>query len=47
MNDMKTICSICKGSGILPVVQQSKAESRGEETIGDCPACHGKGEVAK
>jgi DnaJ-class molecular chaperone len=45
MNGMKTICPICKGSGKLPVTQQPKAESHGEETIGECPTCHGKGEV--
>jgi DnaJ-class molecular chaperone len=45
MNYMKTPCPICKGSGKLPVVQQPKAESHGEEMIGDCPTCHGKGEV--
>jgi len=31
----------------LPVTQQPKAESHGEETIGECPTCHGKGEVDK
>jgi DnaJ-class molecular chaperone len=45
MNYMKTTCPICKGSGKLPVIQQPNAESNGEETIGDCPTCHGKGEV--
>jgi DnaJ-class molecular chaperone len=44
---MKTICPIRKGSGKLPVTQQPKAESHGEETIGECPTCHGKGEVDK
>jgi DnaJ-class molecular chaperone len=47
MNDMKTTCPVCKGSGKLPIVQQPKAESHGEETIGDCPTCSGKGEVNK
>jgi DnaJ-class molecular chaperone len=47
MNDMKTTCPICKGSGKLPVVQQPKAESHGEEMMGECPTCHGKGEVDK
>jgi DnaJ-class molecular chaperone len=44
---MKTTCPICKGSGKLPVTQHPKAESHGEETIGECPTCHGKGEVDK
>jgi hypothetical protein len=44
---MKTTCPVCKGSGKLPVVQQPKAESHGEETIGGCPTRHGKGEVDK
>ena len=44
---MKTTCPICKGSGKLPVTQQPKAESHGEEMIGECPTCHGKGEVDK
>jgi DnaJ-class molecular chaperone len=42
---LKTTCPICKGSGKLPVTQHPKAESHGEETIGECPTCHGKGEV--
>ena len=42
---MKTTCPICKGSGKLPVVQQPKAESHGEEMMGECPTCHSKGEV--
>jgi DnaJ-class molecular chaperone len=42
---MNTTCPICKGSGKLPVTQQPKAESHGEETIGECPTCHGKGEA--
>ena len=29
------------------VTQQPKAESHGEETIGECPTCHGKGEINK
>ncbi|HZA06196.1 MAG TPA: hypothetical protein VE619_00710 [Nitrososphaeraceae archaeon] len=29
------------------VTQQPKAESRGEETSGECPTCHGKGELDK
>jgi hypothetical protein len=33
---MKTTCPICKGSGKLPVTQQPKVESHGEETIGEC-----------
>jgi DnaJ-class molecular chaperone len=44
---MKTTCPICKGSGKLPVTQQPKAESHGEETIGECPTCHGTGQVDK
>jgi hypothetical protein len=32
---MKTTCLICKGSGKLPVRQQPKAESHGEEMIGE------------
>jgi endogenous inhibitor of DNA gyrase (YacG/DUF329 family) len=40
---MKTTCPICK----LPVTQQPKAESHGEEMTGECPTCHGKGEVNK
>ena len=47
MIDMKTICPVCKCSGKLPVVQQPKTKSHGEETIDDCPTCHGKGEVGK
>ena len=34
---MKITCPICKGSGKSPVTQQPKAESHGEETIGECP----------
>ncbi|HJT48150.1 MAG TPA: hypothetical protein VJ729_08190 [Nitrososphaeraceae archaeon] len=45
MNYIQTTCPICKGSGKLPVVQQPKAESHGEETIGDCQELHGKREV--
>jgi DnaJ-class molecular chaperone len=44
---IKTTCPICKGSGKLPVTQQPKAETHGEETIGKCPTCHGKGEIYK
>ena len=44
---MKTTCPICKGSGKLPITEQPKAESHGEETIGECPTCHGEGEVDK
>jgi len=29
----------------LPVAQIPKAESDGEETIGKCPRCGGKGEI--
>jgi DnaJ-class molecular chaperone len=42
-----TSCPICKGSGKLPVVQQPKAESHGEEMTGKCPICHDKGEINK
>jgi DnaJ-class molecular chaperone len=44
---MKITCPICKGSGKLPVTQEPKAESDGEEVIGECPTCHGKGEIDK
>jgi DnaJ-class molecular chaperone len=40
-------CPICKGSGKLPVTQEPKVESHGEETISECPTCHGKGEINK
>jgi DnaJ-class molecular chaperone len=43
----KVTCPVCKGSGKLPVTREPKAESHGEETIGECPACHGKGEANK
>jgi DnaJ-class molecular chaperone len=42
-----TTCPICKGSGKLPVTQEPKAESHGEETVSECPTCYGKGEVDK
>jgi len=44
---MKTTCQIYKSSDKLPVTQQTKVESHGEETIGECPIRHGKGEVDK
>ena len=31
----------------LKITQQPKAESDGEEMMGECPTCHGKGEVNK
>jgi hypothetical protein len=37
---LKTTCS-----GKIPVTQQPKAESHGEEMMGKCPTCDGKGEV--
>ena len=40
---MKIVCPVCKGSGKLLVTRQPKAESNGEEMIGECPTCHGKG----
>ena len=36
-----------QGSDKVPVTQVLKAESHGEETIGECPTCHGKGEIDK
>jgi DnaJ-class molecular chaperone len=42
---MKTTCPVCKGSGKIPVTRQPKAESHGEEMMGECATCHGKGEV--
>jgi DnaJ-class molecular chaperone len=42
-----TTCPICKGSGKLPVTQEPKVESHGEETVSECPTCYGKGEVDK
>jgi DnaJ-class molecular chaperone len=44
---MKTTCPNCKGSGKLPVRQEPRAESHGEEMIGECPICLDKGEVDK
>lgn len=38
-------CPVCKGSGRLPVTQEPKAESDGEETMGNCPTCNGKGNL--
>ena len=43
----KVTCPVCRGSGKLPVTREPKAESHGEETVGECPTCHGKGEVDK
>ncbi len=42
---VKIKCLVYKGSGKLPVTQVPKAESDGEETIGECPTCQGKGEI--
>jgi len=44
---MKIVCPVCKGSGKLPVTREPKAESNGEEMIGECPTFHGKGEIDK
>ena len=41
----KVACEICKGSGKLPIAREPKAESHGEEMVGDCPNCRGKGEI--
>jgi DnaJ-class molecular chaperone len=43
----KVTCQVCRGSGKLPVTREPKAESHGEETVGECPMCHGKGQVDK
>jgi DnaJ-class molecular chaperone len=37
---MKIVCPVCKGSGKLPVTREPKAD-------GECPTCHGKGEIDK
>jgi len=44
---MKIVCPVCKGSGKLPVTREPKSESNGEEMIGECPTCHGNGEIDK
>ena len=41
---MKIVCPVCKGSGKLPVTREPKAESNGEEMIGEG---HNKGEIDK
>lgn len=38
-------CPVCKGAGKIPVTQEPKAESDGEETPDVCPTCNGKGTV--
>ena len=47
LENRKSDLPVCKGSGKLPVTREAMAESHGEETIGECPTCHGKGEVDK
>ena len=43
---MKVTCPICKGSGRLPITQEPRAETHGEQTIGGCPTCYGKEKIA-
>lgn len=42
---IKIVCTVCKGSGKLSVTREPGAESHGEEMVGECPTCHGKGEI--
>ena len=38
-------CPIRKGFGKLPVTQEPKSQSHGEEMIGNCPTCNGEGKL--